>query len=376
MNVVALLIAACAFWWLLSISFHVGSIAAASIQPWLGRRHAKRQDQPPVSVLIPVKEMTPELEAAFVSLYSQSYPRFEVLVSTTDQLSPPLELARNIAAQFPSIKSRFICHDPHVALNAKLNNLATPFADAEYNLIFVKDSNIHLDQHQLAELVRYLIDNVGLVVAVPIGIQPANFSAHLECAIMNGYVGRFLLAASAIGWGFGIGAIMLFDRRDFSRAGGIASIAEAVGEDHALSKALARIGLKTFFAPNIVTQVVGKRSFSDVWARQIRWMVCRRIEEPAAYYVEPFIGLVFTTIVGTIGASFFDIQASLLAAGTVFVWAATEIFFMAIKGWGLSWKSPFAIICSELMLPVLWFQASMVRKISWGGAFHDIRRTK
>ncbi len=191
---------------------------------------------------------------------------------------------------------------------------------------------------------------------------------------MNGYVARFLLAASAIGLGFGIGAVMLFDRRDFNQVGGIAGIAQTIGEDHALSKALGRIGLKTVITASIVRQVIGRRSFSDIWARQLRWLVCRRIEEPMVYYAEPFIGGLFTAGAGVIGASFFGFNAWLPAIGTVLVWMTAELFLSAIKGWGLSWKSPLAIICSELMLPIIWFKAFTVRKLFWGGKWHEVHR--
>ncbi len=375
MDWVALLVVSCAAWWLLSLSFHLGSTVAACIQPTVRRKSATRHDQPPVSVIVPVKEMAPELEAAFLSIFSQSYPQFEVLVSAVEKSSPALDLARKVAARFPKVKARFICNDPRVAFNPKINNLASPLAAADHDLIFIKDSNIQLDPDQLSRFVSYFTKNVGLVVAAPIGVQPETFPAHIECAIMNGYVARFLLAASAIGWGFGIGAVMLFDRREFNKVGGIAGIAETIGEDHALSKALGRIGLKTVIAASTVRQVVGQRNFSDIWARHLRWLVCRRIEEPIAYYAEPFIGGLFTTGVGAIGASFFGLHAWLSATITILLWVAAEIFLIAFKGWGLSWQSPFAIICSELMLPILWLQARITRKISWSGELREIRRS-
>ncbi len=373
--VVSLVIALCAAWWLLSLFFHLGSTVAACFQPTVRRKSATKHDQPAVSVIVPVKEMAPELEAAFISIFSQSYPQFEVLISAAEERSPALDLARKVAARFPKLKARFISNDPRVALNPKINNLASPLAAADHDLILIKDSNIQLDPDQLSGFVSYFTKNVGLVVAAPIGVQPETFPAHIECAIMNGYVARFLLAASAIGWGFGIGAIMLFDRRDFNKAGGIAALAETIAEDHALSKALGRIGLKTVIAASIVRQVVGRRKFTDVWARQLRWLVCRRIEEPMAYYAEPFIGAFFTTGAGAIGATFFGLHAWLLAATTILLWVAAEISFIAIKGLGLSWQSPFAIICSELMLPILWLHARISHKISWGGQPREIRRS-
>ncbi len=140
MDWISFLVTSCAAWWLLSLLFHLGSVAAACAQPIIRSKSATRHDQPPVSVLVPVKEMAPDLEAAFVSIFSQSYPNFEVLVSAVEESSPALDLARTIAARFPKIKSRFISEDPRVAINPKINNLASPLAAADHDLIFIKDS--------------------------------------------------------------------------------------------------------------------------------------------------------------------------------------------------------------------------------------------
>lgn len=373
MDLVFILVSMCACWWLASLSFHIGSAIAACARPLLHWRYPKRKDQPPVSVIVPVKDMAAGFEASFVSLLTQTYPEFEVLVSAAEKDSAALEFARVIAARYQHIPARFISRNPEAALNPKINNLATPIAEARHDLIFVKDSNIQLGAGQLGEVVEYLAGDTGLVVAAPIGVQPANFSAEIECAFMNGYVARLLLAASAIGWGFGIGAITLFDRRDFNRAGGIASIAEAVGEDHALSKALGRAGKRTVIAGHVVKQAIGRRRIEDVWNRQLRWAVCRRVEEPLAFYAEPFTSALLSAIAGGIGASVFNFQAAPVMAGTVLIWVAVEISLTAVKGWPLSWRSPLATLCHLGMFPLLWLQALLTRRIFWGDTPIELR---
>lgn len=324
-------------------------------------------------MIVPVKDLTVGFEASLVSLLTQDYPAFEILVSAAEKDSPALKFARTIAARYPQIPARFIARDPGAARNPKINNLATPIAEAHHDLIFVKDANIQLGTGQLGEVVEYLAGDTGLVVAAPIGIQPANFPAEIECAFMNGYVARLLLAASAIGWGFGIGAITLFDRRDFNRAGGIASIADAIGEDHALSKTLGRIGKKTVITGRVAKQAIGARRIKDVWNRQLRWAVCRRIEEPLAFYVEPFTSALLTAIAGGVGAPVFNLQVAPVMAGTILIWVAVEISLTAAKGWPLSWRSPLATLCYLVMFPLLWLQALLTRRIFWGGTAIELR---
>ena len=76
---------------------------------------------------------------------------------------------------------------------------------------------------------------------------------------------------------------MLFRRSDLARAGGVAALGYTIAEDSALSRALAGIGLATVFAENTVDQEIGARTLGDVYARQARWAVIRRNEEPVTF---------------------------------------------------------------------------------------------
>jgi ceramide glucosyltransferase len=372
----SLAIVSCAAWWLLSLVVRLGSVAAALVQPAVRAKPAIRRDEPPISTLVPVDRLNCGLDAAFVSLFSQSYPRFEVLVSAARESCPALAVARSIAARFPKIRSRFIVGEAHVAVSPKLDNLVMPLAQADHDLVLVKDANVRLVPGQLAEFVRHLTPGVGLLCAVPIATEPTTFAAEIECAMINGHAAPLLLAASALGWGFGYGKILLFDRRNLERAGGVAAIAHAIGEDHALAKALARTGLRTVFAGSLVRQAAGPRTFREVWHRQLRWMVIRRCEAPLAFYLEPFFGCLFTACAGAIGASALGLPWWLPAAVTPAAWFGIEALFLAAKGCGLSWRAPVAAACRELMIPALWVQALATTRVYWGDLPLDVPRRR
>lgn len=369
-----LVVTAGALWWALCSTVHIGSIVAGLLQPWARRRQATRQDQPPISVVIPVKQLEPEADAAFAATYAQSYPAFELIIAAAEETSPAIEAARRGASRFPSVRTRFITNIRQVTPNPKVSSLACAISVADHDLILVKDSNIRLADGQLAEFVRHLTPGVGLVCALSIAVSPKSVAADIECAMMNGHHAPLLLAASALGWGIGFGKIMLFERDDFLRAGGSAAIAHTFGDDQALAKALASIGLRTVFAASVVRQVVGRRSLRDVWDRQLRWMVIRRTEEPFAFYVEPFFSGAFAAVAGSIGAPFIGIDWWLMAAVTLAGRLSLETLFVAAKGWGWSWRFPLAGICRELLIPALWLRTWFAREVRWGGVPLDIPR--
>jgi ceramide glucosyltransferase len=364
----------CAAFWVAAIATRIGSVAAAFLQPALARRLARREDRPPLSVLVPVKRHDPGLDEAFASLLRQRYPSFEVVVAAERDDLPALRVAREVVARFPGATCRFLVGNDGSAVSPKLNNLAPALAHAKNELILVKDANVLLDEDQLSGFVRHLTPGVGLVCAVPVAERPAGLAAEIECAMINGHAAPLLLAASALGFGFGYGKIMLFDRRNFVQAGGIDAISTSVGEDHALSKALARLGLRTAFAADVVRQVAGDKSFSDVWNRQLRWMVVRRQEEPAAFYAEVFFSGAFTTFVGAVGARAAGVPWWAAAGATVLIWMGAEGALLLGKGWEVRWRFPLAAICRELMIPALWLRTWTARKVVWGDALIDVRR--
>ncbi len=365
---------ACLAWWCVSILLHVGSAVLAALRSSLQRQPVARADQPPVSLLIPIKQREPGLAAALASAFSQSYPRFEILISATERTSPALDLARRVQVRYPAVPCRIICSDNDLAASPKLNNLIAPLAGADHDLIFVVDSNVRLHKTQMAEVVGQFGPGTGLIAAASVGCRPANFAAEIECAFLNGYQSRLLLAAATLGWGFGNGKILLFDRRNFQKAGGVPAIAGAVAEDHALSKMLARMGLRTVMATSPATQFLGRRSFQQVWNRQLRWMVCRRVEEPLAFYLEPLLGALATTLAGAGAAPILGLPWWWIACATLAGWFLTEALFLTGKKWLPSAKAPAAWACRELLVPLLWIAAWRSTVVSWNEIRIDVRK--
>jgi len=337
------------------------------VQPWLRRRQRARQDRPPVSIVIPVRRLENDADAALASAFRQVYPRVEVLVSAQQQASPMLDLAARVAARHPDTPSRVLRGNPQFTPNPKVSNLAPAIAAARYDLILVKDANVRLESDQLGEFVGRLTPGIGMVCAVPIGVAPLGFAAEIECAVLNGHAAPLMFGASLLRITVGFGKIMLFERGNFYRAGGIAAIADTFGDDQALAKALARIGLRTVFAGGVIRQTLGRRSLREVCDRQLRWLVIRRCEEPLVLLSEPLFYWGFTAAAGAAGAQLLDLPAGLAAAATIALLLALETAVVALKGWGWSWQFPLAGLCREILMPALWVESWFLRSVTWGG---------
>jgi ceramide glucosyltransferase len=362
-----------AAWWSLAVAIFSATIVAGLAQPFVQRRRATRTDQPPVSAILPIKLLNPGFEAAQLSVYDQDYRSFEVLISAAERDSPAIDAARQIATARPGIPSRFLWSPATEAVSPKLNNLAGPLAAAHNDLILTKDSNITFERRTLAAFVQNLVPGVGLVVAVPVAVHAQNLAGRIEGHLLNGHA-RIQLTASALGLGFGIGKAMLFRNSDLTRAGGIAAIGNSLAEDTALARALARQGLKTVFSHVTIAQEIGAPGFAEIYARQLRWSVIRRLNERFTYPLELLVSPLLAAFAGALAAPLASCPSWIAFALTLVIWFCGEAGFAFCKGWEVSIWSPLAFLGREILALSSWLHAFATHEVVWAQIRFDARQ--
>ncbi len=362
-----------AFFWCVSVLLFALSSTATFLQPRVTERRAKSRLQPPVSVVLPVKLLEDNFEFAQESVFKQDYPRFEVLASAVDPESAASRKMREIFSRHPKIATRFLTSSARGAKSPKVDNLVSPFTEAKHDIIFMKDANAVLESDDLVQHMRQLTERVGLVCAIPYGAQAENLGAHVEASIMNGPHARMLYLASVFGHGFGVGKIMLFRRGDFLRAGGFNAISHTVGEDNAMAKAMARIGLRTIFSHRAVRQELGRRALRDVYERQLRWSVIRRGDALLSFLLEPFCQAFPAVIAAALAAPLVGLPALSGAEGTLCLWFALETLLSFAKGWRVSWAAPAIFVCREAVMLGVWLSAWMTSQVVWANESFDAR---
>ena len=368
----ALLWGSAAFW-VISVATMVASTLATIAQPWIAARRARNREQPPVSVVVPVKMLEDNFDRAQESMFAQNYPKFDVLASAVDPDGEAARSMRNVFARHPEVPTRFLHSTAKFAKSPKVDNLVAPLTQATHDTILMKDANAILEPDDLAEHMRQLNADVGLVCAIPYGANSENLAAHVEASILNGPHSRMLFWASALGHGFGVGKIMLFRRGDFLRAGGFDAISHTVGEDNAMSKALARIGLRTVFSHRPVRQELGRRTFSDVYQRQLRWSVIRRGDALLSFLVEPFCQAFPALIAAGVAAPLAKLTPFAAAGATLLLWFALETWLSFMKGWRVSWEAPVIFLLREAVMLAVWLRAWTTNRVEWARERFDAR---
>ncbi|MBI3275530.1 MAG: glycosyltransferase [Methylocystis sp.] len=367
------IVVGCGVYWTIAVLLLLVSVVATIVQPWVCERYATRKDQPPVSIVLPVKLLEPGFFRAQASALEQDYPQFEAIASAVEPRSPAIEEMRAIFAKYPEVPSRVLQSAAKFAKSPKVDNLFAPFTEAANDVIFMKDADVVLKRDDLAQLLRHLADDVGLVCAIRHAAEPKNFAAHIEAAILNGPHGRMLFLAAALGQGFGVGKIMLFRRSDFLRAGGFAAIAHALGEDNAMAKAVKKIGLRCVFSHRTVRLELGARSFLDIYNRQLRWSVTRRDDETLSFLLEPLCQALPAFAAAFVAAPLAGMTPLAGLSATVALWFLLETVLSFVKGWRVSPSAPLIFLAREALMLVIWLRAWTTNRVIWAQDTLDVR---
>jgi ceramide glucosyltransferase len=360
-----------ATWWFCSIAVLLMSCLAAIARPKRQERNSASGDLPPLSAVVPVKDPHPGFHQALSSLFAQNYPGLEIIIAAAEGKSPAIEAAKEVQDAFPAVNSRVIRSICDGAVSPKLSNMWPALIAARNDLLLTMDSNLQLGAGELKALASRLVPGTGLVSSISIATHPRSFAAWIEASIINCYHARVLMLADATGHGFGLGKIMLFRRSDLIRAGGFERLAWALGEDQALAKAIGDLGLRTRLADGVSHQYLGNRRISEVWQRQLRWMIVWRTQLPAAFLGALMGSAIPTAAAGAVAAGAFGLAPMAVFGATLAGWLGLESVLCLANGWPISLWSPFAFLARELLTPLLWLRACSTSRVAWGGTIRS-----
>jgi ceramide glucosyltransferase len=355
-----------AAWFLISTAIFVLSFVLALLQPFLQRRRAAGLAQSPISAILPVTARDICFLDSQASIFSQNYPKFEVLIGSTETQAGGIEAFAGLAKAFPNIPCKIMFSRCESAVSPKLNTLDAPLAGASYDFILIKDSAIRLDANAMFDFMRNFAAGVGLVVGVPVAVEAKSFAGAIEACLIDEHA-RLLLAASSLGKGFGVGKTMLFKRSDLENAGGFGAISQSLAEDTAISRALSSLGLRTVFADKTISQVIGARTFREIAQRQFRWSVIRRREEPLTFVLEPLHSPLLASIAAAFAAPLIGLPAIFCLTLALVVFLAAEIWFLWLKGWEVPLIYPLAFLGREILSLIAWVRAFFTSEVVWAG---------
>lgn len=323
---------------------------------------------PPVTIIRPLCGVDAYEQQTLSSIFRLDHPDYEVILCVADPGDPVIPLARATIAAHPNIPARLLIGDDRISPNPKLNNVMKGWRAARHAWIVIVDSNVLTPPDYLGRLLATWRADTGLVCAPPIGALPHGFAAEIECAFLNTYQARWQYTADTLGLGFAQGKTMLWRRDDLNAAGGLAALAREVAEDAAATKVVRAQRRRVRLVDRPFPQLLGPRTFANVWHRQLRWARLRRVSFPACHAPEILTGLTLPLAAAISAAPTLDLPPLGIAAAMMIVWLGAEARLASAAGWHLTWRSPLAWLVRDLMLPGLWCAALTGSRFEWRGS--------
>jgi ceramide glucosyltransferase len=293
----------------------------------------------------------------------------EILICVASERDEAVERVR---AQWPGAP---ILIGSDGTFNPKLNNVRKGLEAASRPVVALCDAGIALTAHDLVTAAAQLSDDVGLVLALKAGERPENFAAEMECAYINGHQARFLLAADRLGMPVASGGVTILTRDVLERIGGHQGFLNYIADDYSVVRTVRdRVGQTTWLANVMPRLPLGRRRWSDVWRRQVRWGSTRlnlTTEVKALVLFEPAIGWLVSGLAGGVALVVCGVGMGYLALAIALhtlAWFAAEAWFAS------GYRLPFgprawaAALAREALVPVLAAQAWRGRhRIDWRG---------
>lgn len=239
----------------------------------------------PVSVLKPLCGEDADLYENLASFCRQDHPSWQVVFGAQDAADPAIGVVRRLMADFPDADLSLVVEAGRRSGNLKVANLQNMLPAARHDIIVIADSDMRVMPHYLAEVTAPLADRAtGLVTCLYRGIPVGGVWSRLACAHVNhGFLPQALVAA-ALGDRHGcFGATLALRRDTLEAVGGLAVLADALADDHALGAAVRRLGLAVVISPHLVDNVIAEPSLKALFRHELRWARTIRMVAPAGH---------------------------------------------------------------------------------------------
>jgi ceramide glucosyltransferase len=345
------------------------ALGLLGVRRFLRRRYRRREaarHAPGVSIVRPVCGIENYGEQTLRSAFLLDYPSYEIIFCAAAARDPVVPLVERLIGEHPEVPARLMIGSESISDNPKLNNVCKGWRAARHDWLIMADSNVLMPRDYIQRLLAAWRDDTGLVASPPVGCWPDGFWAELECAFLNTHQLRWQYVSDSFGLGFAQGKSMLYRKSEVEKIGGIALLAAEPAEDAATTKIVRAAGQRVRLVDRPFAQPLGYRGAREVWARQRRWARLRTASFPQFYLLEALAGgaVPLALAAYVVVALGLPLVSALVPFG---IWYSAEAMLVLGAGWHFGWRSPFAWMLRDLLLPALWILGWTGSGVTWRG---------
>lgn len=346
--------------------------AASSQENGVSNGH--HADQPGVSIIKPIVGCDLNLRKNLESFFKLDYPEFELLICIGEATDPPsLGVVQELMVQYPAARVRVFQGGENAGVNPKINNMMPAYKSAQYNLVWICDSNILTTPDTLTELTSHMTDpKVALVHQMPFINSGSGFAGLLnEVYFGTQHCRVYILANLLVGENCAVGMSWLLRKDILEQEGGLLAYADYLAEDFFMGKALWTRGWKMPLSCLPAIQNQGVRTVSSYASRIVRWGRLRANMMPWPGLLEPFTECLGVGVLWALCLGFclnFSVSLFLLVHSAV--WFSMDLLLLRIisnRPLAPVWKLFPVWLFRELLTFPLFFAGAFGRDISWKG---------
>jgi Glycosyltransferase like family 2 len=273
---------------------------------WLYRRFLQRPSpidptyRPPVAVLVPVRDLDPEIERHLESLFRLDYPSYEIVFAVAERDDPAYPILCRLCAEHPE-RARVVLAGLSERCSEKIHNILAGHAAVSQavEVLVVVDADIEVHPLFLQRLVTPLRDSeVGAVTGYR-WLVATERTLPRTIATMTNAAGAVSFWLSNNVWG----GTVAIRRATFEKLEVPAVWRKSVSDDLTLRALLGRHGLKVVSvsdALGVSHQAYGWRSY---WEFLVRQLIIARVYTPGLWWqvVALYAVTMSATAVGVVG---------------------------------------------------------------------------
>ena len=289
-----------------------------------------------------------------------------------------LTIARNVAAEFPHITSRFVTSGEPWAPNAKVCSLAAMADVATHDIWVISDSDVRVGPEYLRRIMLPFEDpQVGCATCLYRGkVAEHGLWSRLEAVGMTVEMSSGVSVVNLLEpMRFALGPTMIARRDCVAEIGGFGAMADYCADDFVLGNWIEAKGHKVVLSTYAIDHMVLYAGFMDSMKHQVRWMKSTRFSRPKGHFGTCMTFAVPFGLMAWAGA--------MLLGRPVLGWAALafSILGRSLQAWVMSkfmlrkkrsWPTMILFPIRDLMGMLFWALSYTGNRILWRGEMYDL----
>jgi ceramide glucosyltransferase len=340
----------------------------------LAQKRLSEKQQPPMSLLKPLRGAETGLEDCLSSFFQLKYPRYELLFAVRTDDDPAVEVVRRLRARFPKVRAQLLVTGEPPYANAKVFSLEALAKAAAYDILVVTDSDTKVAPDYLDGIAMAFAEReVGVVTHPYRGVAGNDLWSRLEALGMTTeFMAGVVVAERLEGMKFALGPSMAIRRDCLKAIGGFAAMKDYLADDFVLGAWAARAGWKVLLLPYVVEHLATAHGFLTSFKHRLRWNRSSRFSRPVGYIGQGFTyGLIWSGLFALVAP--WPVNLAVLTAGwllraSLALVLAWRLHDPAVK------PSLWLIPLQDVLSWASWIGGFLGKTIEWRGERYVMRK--